>query len=709
MLLLVLLAVRWWLNRHPQRWVAALGAAWVPGQLPLLQPQPEQVRGRRAWPWLGFALLAVVLTAIELREPLFFTQDDNRSGALPNMVPGFRAMWSGELPQYNPYLGLGAPMMNRGMDSYTYPPSHLAYGIARFVLRNEVDMFEVWALLHLAAGYWAAYALLRYLGMRPWVAMSGSLAFVLSGAVLIIGRSWQHFIPPVVWQPLMMLMFVRFVRGEVGVKWAAISALIVGMFYHVGFPQAVILTLMPLAFMLGLLLCLKVVPWKRLWWLVPAGLFAAGLCLPLFIPQWRIGSDLPMDVYGTGIRAGLLNMVVPTPLHNGAVPDFFIRNHPQAGQFYYFGSVFAVLALLAVVATVIAKVPRRGWVHACWAVGLLVMLDFNLGHNGLLYPAVLRLGHANLWHYPWRALSCLVLLAVICGGLMLEGLLREALLPRFVAWSAGVLANLMIVYHALLPLPSFMDYGFRPFPPMPDDLRALLLTPDSKPNGRVWPEHPTRSTDPNFVMGMGLNYPTYYGVASVKVYDPLHERSPMYRGAMATLKSNFMEGLNAYGVRWVVISTVAGVPGITDKAVPRELLDLPVRLTLPGVVVREVSNPDPFAFLVADEAKRPLNTTFSHSGVRVDLPPMTKPQDVIVNVLSIEDLTAYVDGVYVDASEDGWGRVKVQVPAGAKVLELRYQPPWARGLAIGGVALLAGAYVAWRLAGETSRGRRSLR
>ena len=54
-------------------------------------------------------------------------------------------------------------------------------------------------------------------------------------------------------------------------------------------------------------------------------------------------------------------------------------------------------------------------------------------------------------------------------------------------------------------------------------------------------------------------------------------------------------------------------------------------------------------------------------------------------------MTAKVDGQPVPAGPDEWGRLRVMVPAGAKTLEVRYTPPWAKGMLFGAAIALATA------------------
>ncbi len=57
-------------------------------------------------------------------------------------------------------------------------------------------------------------------------------------------------------------------------------------------------------------------------------------------------------------------------------------------------------------------------------------------------------------------------------------------------------------------------------------------------------------------------------------------------------------------------------------------------------------------------------------------------------------MTAKVDGQPIPAGPDDWGRLRAVVPAGAKTLEVRYTPPWAKGMLLGAAVALATALVA---------------
>src|SRR3990170_2562387 len=113
----------------------------------------------------------------------------------------------------------------------------MAYAIARDVLGNEYATVEVFAIFHILAGYAATYWASRLVGMGRMSAFAVSLSFVLSGSVLIMGRSWHTFIPAVLWMPLWVVAVMKMANGPVSWKWFLGTGAVVGIAYHGEFPQ----------------------------------------------------------------------------------------------------------------------------------------------------------------------------------------------------------------------------------------------------------------------------------------------------------------------------------------------------------------------------------------------------------------------------------------------------------------------------------------
>src|SRR5437879_12164784 len=118
-----------------------------------VRPPSGRLGGDRPWNLMGWAFLVGGFAFLQRLEPYYFTQDDALVGELPGILLGCRSLWQGVFPDWNPYVFLGAPLASIGFWAITYPPQLLAYAIARHVLGDEFATLEVFAALHLVAGF----------------------------------------------------------------------------------------------------------------------------------------------------------------------------------------------------------------------------------------------------------------------------------------------------------------------------------------------------------------------------------------------------------------------------------------------------------------------------------------------------------------------------------------------------------------------------
>ena len=218
----------------------------------------------------GLILLGGALYFFEFRQPYYFTQDDALVCELPGMLVGCRGVWEGIWPNFNPYSFMGALLANLGLYSLTYPPTYLAYGIARHGLGDENVTLEVFAGLHIFAGYAITFGLVRQMRASPAVAAMVAMCVVLSGSSLIMGRSWHTFVPLVVWLPTLAWGLVRLCQGPVGWVWTLTMGIAIGLTFHVGFPQMSVWTAGFFVFVVMTLVLLGEVPWQRALYALPA-------------------------------------------------------------------------------------------------------------------------------------------------------------------------------------------------------------------------------------------------------------------------------------------------------------------------------------------------------------------------------------------------------------------------------------------------------
>lgn len=189
---------------------------------------PEAWNGEcsaRLWFGAGLAFVAAAVLLLELINPFFFCQDDALVLELPAVLLAMRSLWQGVTATYNPFIFLGSPTPSIGG---FYPPMPLAYAIARHLLGNESATFEVFAAMHVLAGYCLAFLFARRLGIGPPLAALASATFVLSGPVLVMARCWHSFSVLPFFIPLFALLADRLRRGPVDWLWPVAVGLALG-------------------------------------------------------------------------------------------------------------------------------------------------------------------------------------------------------------------------------------------------------------------------------------------------------------------------------------------------------------------------------------------------------------------------------------------------------------------------------------------------
>jgi hypothetical protein len=315
-------------------------------------------------------------------------------------------------------------------------------------------------------------------------------------------------------------------------------------------------------------------------------------------------------------------------------------------------------------------------------------------------------------NHPFRLLPFFVLFAVLSGGQVLEHLLRT--LPGRRLWGSALagVALALLAYHVGMARPAFYSYGFKPYPPLPQEVSQLFKEGGEIPAGRILPIAPARSILPDYPLSLALAFPVVYGVASFEGYDPVTQSRPPFRNAWALINGRRAEALRAYGIRWLVIYRALRHPvfspnpelrnlegGVHSSFLLDHLKELGAKKVLerPELEVWALPEADPMAFPLASPG-RSLPLSLTGSGVTVDTSAVTAGGVVVVNFLWYPNVRARADGHEVPSGTDSWGRTIVQVPPGAKMIEVRLGASWARGLVNAGLLLTLSLLLAALLA-----------
>ena len=683
------------------------------------EQEPAAPAGSRAssWTWIlaGLLVVATAFAILESIESYYFVQDDVLVSELPGILQGCRAMAAGEFPDWTPCLFMGEPTAGEGFYSLLYPPTFLSYAVARWGLGNEYLTMEVFAAIHLALGYCASFAAARAVGMRPALAFTAGISLVLSGYILIAGRSWHIVLPIVLWMPLLVLALQRWIEGRAGWRWLLLTSTAVAAFYYVGFPQLWFYGMLLLAVAAGVAILGRRVALRKVVWLAAACALGIALILPILTVQLAVTRSSDHYPYlGSGFDQGLWAVLAPYPLSRAAgfMPLPANIAPELETEWYYAGTVLMACAYVALGALLAYRWNWRWLGRTPWTLSALIALWVGMGNHGVLWRLMGMLPLLRVCsHHPHRMLPYFLLFGVLAGGLFLERVLSGSSGRKWARWIAVAVA-LAMLYHTSLSRNSFWSYGDRPYPPLPPELASRLLPQENPGAGRFLSYAPLRSGRQGFATGLPLSLASVYGAFAFRGYDPLCEMAAEFQDAQQRLQTTPVAACRAYGIRWLLIAKpdfYRRECGYWMKEIKRPWcigLDVPLPEEITSLcdaaspcvqreelTLYELANVSPMAF----DKSRPseaLPIRFRGWGADVEVPG-GGARSVVVNVLARPWLRAMAGGRPLVSTADSWGRLQVSVPDGVQRIEVRCAMGWGRGIVLGlGLTVVALAGIA---------------
>ena len=665
------------------------------------------------WRWIaaGLAVVAAALAILEWMQPYYFVQDDNFANVLPGVLQGCRSMCRGELPDFDPCQYLGMPNAGKGIFALFYPPTIVSYGIARWLLGNENWTLDVFAAMHLLAGYVASYAAARMAGLRPSLAFALGISFVLSGYILVVGRGWHAVLTLVVWLPLLFCSMEAWLNGRAGWRWLLSSGLAIGGFYYMGFPQYWVYAMFFLALVAVTAVAAERIAPRQLIWPAAASLLGISILLPTLVVQFEItrGMEEKTANFGMGFEQGLVAAVAPFPFSHA---EGFMGVPANCDKELQTESYYAGTLLMAggyvVLGALLAYRCRRNWLAANpWTVAAAVSLWLGLGSAGLLWSQLGQLPvMRSVNHHPHRLLPFFVFFCLVIGVLFIERLLRWDASRKWEYAIAAVTAALML-YHVSLARNSLWCYGDRPYPPLPTEIARQVLPNENSQSGRVMWYGPWRSGQPGYAYLLPHSLPSAYGAWAFAGYDPIIERRSESLAIQARFDHDPIATARAFGVRWVLAANPdhfwperdfwqqvrkkdwcfdfmdEGPPSGEERVMSASKLIV----QRDDARLYELGGASPMAFdTVKPDLSLPIH--FHGWGAEVESPG-GREKTVVVNVAMRPWVRAAADGMPLPALADDWGRIEVQVPSGVTRFEVSYQLPWRRGVLFGGVLAMA--------------------
>jgi hypothetical protein len=488
-------------------------------------------RGRWGWLIAGFAFVAATLAALEWRQPYYFVQDDNLSQFLPVVLHGCRSLLhDGVFSTWNPHQFLGSPTTTLGTYALTYPPTYLSYAIAEWGLGNEYATLDVFCVLHLLIGYLSGYWAARVMGIRPSLAAVAAICFALAGFFLVAGKSWYYMTPVAAWAPLLVGLVEKFRQTQVGGKWVLATGCVIGGLFHAGNAQmwsyAVLFYVAAILILLGS----RAVNWSQAFPAIAALLVGLAIAAPLLVAQYSELAGLPRRAGDGSMLQFTPSMFLPYPLFIARFPGVDeTPDFERMGHMNYAGTVFSVAAALGMLSLIAFRWNRRTAAANLWLLLAWMALLLTFGREGGLWYLLAKFPPFSSFKHPFKFMGFVTLFMVLGGALLIERGLQRWKVRRH--WELGVcaMAVMLIGYHAWMSTASFCDYGFRPYPEIPGEMKKLASIEQPQ---RMYAIGPRRSLSPEYALSMMHQLPTVWGCYSLEGYDPLVSASPRF-GAIA--------------------------------------------------------------------------------------------------------------------------------------------------------------------------------
>ena len=664
--------------------------------------------GSIGYTWAGFVAVILGIVFLELVSFLpvprhyFFVQDDVAVLEFPSLLWQLRNIVDhGIWATYNPFTNLGSPCGHAG-GGVTYPFTLVAYLFSRYVLRNEFATMDVLAIGHLIATYFAVYCTLVRMGCSRGVSSLAGVSVALGGPTLLIGRCWHSFVPI----PLYMTLLVRSVlilKGRApNARWAFETALAIGLFYHVGFPQTWFYGLLFYVFAVIWLFLFRSISFIRAAAAAGATMMGIGISWPVIAMQRELTKGfLFTESYGEGVGELLPGLIFPVGIFGGFHPNLWGSFYPDySSEMMFFGALFVVFSIFSIFAAIASPfyLKRRVLADRVWLVCGMVAIWLSLGNAGYLWKLVSMvpvIGGLN--NHPFRLLPFVMVFLVVAGAVWLDRALR--MIQRRAAWELAIfsIGVCILGYHVTCCRSAFYTYLFTPYPALPQEVTSRLGNKEAGALQRFVPLCGVRSIDPEYANFLPHQLPMVYGYLSIDGYDPVTQRGPAFQQMLKALGDveEINQVVRIYGIRWGLYHNGAppspnpftqefemGVRWAPIAGNPKSVTEVENH---PELQILEFGDVEPLVHST-NAPKVTLPFEAHGKGIDVDVSSMKEADTVIVSFLHFPTIHADIDGKPVQIAADEWSRMTVEVPKGAKSIRFRCEPAWVspclQGLAI---------------------------
>jgi hypothetical protein len=337
-----------------------------------------------AWPVLLLAICICFFWKLLLtNQYTWLDSPDTANQVLPWLQVQAGEWHQGRIPLWDPYLWGGQPLIGQAQPGVAYPPNWLLFlAPLRHGWMRQSYLHWYFMLIHFQAALFC-YWLCRDLKRTPAASLLAGLVFGLGGFVGT--NNWPQMLNGAVWAPLIVMFFLRAMRGERPVSSAAWSGAFLGIAFLSGHHQIPIFISLAMA---GAWLYYLALDRKKLKLLFIFGLFlvlvSAVQALPAFeyakhSLRW-VGAENPVGWQDkVPYHVHQFYAFYPESILGIVIPGMFRHTDP------FVGLAALTLALLAIAGSWSDRMTRF---FAAIAMGGLI---FSLGHNSIFHGVLYAL------------------------------------------------------------------------------------------------------------------------------------------------------------------------------------------------------------------------------------------------------------------------------------------------------------------------------
>ncbi|WP_144970415.1 hypothetical protein [Bremerella volcania] len=596
---------------------------------------------------VGLPLVLGLLLGLEVWSPYFFGEDDNFHQFLPVILDSIHQVEAGDFPAMNPHQSMGMPVFAAGTYSISYPGIYLAYWLA-ILCGSQQYFMEVYAILHIVAGYVVTYGLLRRLKVEGVIAACTAASFVLGAYVIFMGRAWYYTYPTLVFLPLIAWATHDLVARPATLRRIIWWGVLCGVYFHAGNAQLWVYTM----FFCGLMFLIKVVSskvWMQKWIaLALASLVALVIASPLLVAQYQLVANVDRDGSSfASMQDCFLNYLLWT----------------SGGYAAYTGSFLFGTALLSI--------ALRRW--DAWCVLGIVAILSSLGKPGGIWFIMADSPVFEKFQHPFKFVLFATFFMLVRGAIYVDW-------TRVLRLSAVLNLILLVAFTWNRGADHASDMPYAPLSAASDQLLG---------SDRIYSFASSRLLGEKYAQSMTNNFALYYGKNSISSYSDglTYELSEQIR-QREHIQAHPREALQAYGCRWIIVhqsfEIVRANPQAHAFAWSAVQTQVPIFESLQPYLIERHREPHQVIYELPDAAAlafpqgvpvQPLPMEVNGSWMRVELEGLRPEQNkIIVNFLMRPGYAATQGAKTLPIEADQWGRMQVTLDDHEEDLVITYWP-----------------------------------